>query len=85
LNIEKEYECDVVVCGRGVSGFAAAVAVRNGVTAKKIPPQPLKKRKRSCQKSSSGDWKALAEDLFFEFFFSQRKNLTPRVFCAILI
>ena len=26
LNIEKEYECDVAVCGGGVSGFAAAVA-----------------------------------------------------------
>lgn len=31
LNIEKEYECDVVVCGGGVSGFAAAVsAARSG-------------------------------------------------------
>ena len=26
LNIDREYECDVVVCGGGVSGFAAAVA-----------------------------------------------------------
>lgn len=26
LNIEKEYSCDVLVCGGGMSGFAAAVA-----------------------------------------------------------
>lgn len=26
LNVQKEYTCDVVVCGGGVSGFAAAVA-----------------------------------------------------------
>lgn len=31
LNLQKEYECDVLVCGGGVSGFAAAVsAARNG-------------------------------------------------------
>ncbi|MBE7053484.1 MAG: FAD-dependent oxidoreductase [Ruminococcaceae bacterium] len=31
LNVQKEYECDVLVCGGGVSGFAAAVsAARNG-------------------------------------------------------
>ena len=31
LNVEKEYSCDVLVCGGGVSGFAAAVsAARNG-------------------------------------------------------
>lgn len=31
LDIEKEYDCDVVVCGGGVSGFASAVsAARNG-------------------------------------------------------
>lgn len=31
LNIQKEYNCDVVVCGGGVSGFASAVsAARNG-------------------------------------------------------
>ena len=26
LNVQKEYQCDVLVCGGGVSGFAAAVA-----------------------------------------------------------
>ena len=26
LNLQKEYECDVLVCGGGVSGFAAAVS-----------------------------------------------------------
>ncbi len=32
LNVQKEYECDVAVCGGGVSGFAAAVsAARQGV------------------------------------------------------
>lgn len=31
LDIQREYECDVLVCGGGVSGFAAAVsAARNG-------------------------------------------------------
>ncbi len=31
LNVEKEYNCDVLVCGGGVAGFAAAVsAARNG-------------------------------------------------------
>lgn len=31
LDIQKEYECDVLVCGGGVSGFSAAVsASRNG-------------------------------------------------------
>lgn len=31
LNVQKEYDCDVLVCGGGVSGFAAAVsAARNG-------------------------------------------------------
>ncbi|MBE6571707.1 MAG: FAD-dependent oxidoreductase [Ruminococcaceae bacterium] len=31
LNISKEYDCDVLVCGGGVSGFAAAVSsARNG-------------------------------------------------------
>lgn len=31
LNVEKSYDCDVLVCGGGVSGFAAAVsAARNG-------------------------------------------------------
>ncbi len=32
LTVDKEYTCDVLVCGGGVSGFAAAVAAaRNGV------------------------------------------------------
>lgn len=32
LEVQKEYECDVLVCGGGVAGFAAAVsAARNGV------------------------------------------------------
>ena len=26
LNVQREYECDVLVCGGGVSGFAAAVS-----------------------------------------------------------
>ena len=26
LNVQKEYDCDVLVCGGGVSGFAAAVS-----------------------------------------------------------
>jgi len=31
LDVQREYECDVLVCGGGVSGFAAAVsAARNG-------------------------------------------------------
>lgn len=31
LNVKKEYNCDVLVCGGGVSGFASAVsAARNG-------------------------------------------------------
>ena len=31
LNVQKEYDCDVLVCGGGVSGFAAAVsAARSG-------------------------------------------------------
>jgi len=31
LDVQKEYDCDVVVCGGGVSGFAAAVSsARNG-------------------------------------------------------
>ena len=31
LNVEKTYDCDVLVCGGGVSGFASAVsAARNG-------------------------------------------------------
>ena len=26
LNVQKEYDCDVLVCGGGMSGFAAAVS-----------------------------------------------------------
>ena len=39
LNVEKEYNCDVLVCGGGVSGFAAAVAsARQGANTILIEP-----------------------------------------------
>ena len=73
LNIEKEYECVVVVCGRGVRGFAA-VAVRDGVTAKKIPPHPLKKEKDLVKNPPQVIGKHLRRICFSSFSFRSEKT-----------